>query len=295
MVGRNIDPEDRTEGMDGMYKFDQTGYGVLVFVVDTGIEFQHIDFTGNTGASRIRCAYDAFHSQHEATKCCGCVDAVGHGTHVAGIIGGSLYGVAKDALLLSVKTFDESGAGSIGSILSGLEFIYQMRSKDRDMPMIVNMAFGTEAENQSLERAIASLIDLDLILTASAGNEGGNACNKVPAKYEGVITVGATTAQDLVATYSNTGECLDLFAPGDRITSAWSSTNVARATISGTSAAVAITTGVIALILQKFPDTQPAEMLKALVRHCEVDIIEGEVDENTPNLLLNMALLAFEG
>ena len=163
------------------------------------------------------------------------------------------------------------------------------------MPMIVNMAFGTEAENQSLERAIASLIDLDLILTASAGNEGGNACNKVPAKYEGVITVGATTAQDLVATYSNTGECLDLFAPGDRITSAWSSTNVARATISGTSAAVAITTGVIALILQKFPDTQPAEMLKALVRHCEVDIIEGEVDENTPNLLLNMALLAFEG
>ena len=295
ITGRDTDLTGLTEGLNGMYKFDQTGLGVDVFVVDTGIEYQHIDFFGEDRKSRVVCAYDAFQTHHEDVKCCGCVDYVGHGTHMAGIIGGMIYGVAKDVALYSVKTFDESGAGSIGSVLSGLDYIMRETAGNRDTPKVVNMSFGTEAESQALEQAIEIMIDQGLILTASAGNEGGDACNKVPAKYEGVITVGATTAQDMAATYSNSGDCLDFFAPGDRITSAWSSNEAARATISGTSAAAAVTAGVIALVLQKFPDTQPQQMKNALRGHCEVDIVTGEVEENTPNLLINMALLAFEG
>lgn len=290
-----MNPTAATDGMNGMYKFDQTGHGVDVFVVDTGIEYHHIDFFGDDKKSRVHCAYDAFPLYHEDMQCCGCVDHVGHGTHMAGIIGGSLYGVAKDVSLYSVKTFDESGIGSIGSVLSGLDYIMRETAQNRNTHKVVNMSFGTEAESQALDLAIGLMVHQGLILTASAGNEGVNACSKVPAKYKGVIAVGATTAQDMAAPYSNTGECLDFFAPGDRITSAWSNNEADRATISGTSAAAAITAGVIALVLQKFPDTQPLQMRNALSAHCEVDIVTGEVEENTPNLLINMALLAFEG
>lgn len=287
--------DEKVKAFDGYYKFDQTGDGVVVFVVDTGVRPLHADFVGDGFNTRITCGYDSYHlHHHEDALKSGCHDGVGHGTHVAGVIGGSLYGVAKDVVMVSVKTFTDAGSGSIGSVLSGLDFILRSRAQNSDLPMVVNMAFGTEADSIPMDLTIASMAEAGLIMTASAGNEGHDACTKTPAKYKEVITVGATTVEDGIATFSNKGGCVDIFAPGDRITSDWCESETNRATISGTSAASAHAAGVAALVLQKYAQMQPDQMKKALQMHSEINAVHGiaDDDDDTPNLLLNMALLS---
>jgi len=360
---------DKVKALDASYKFDQTGDGVVVFVVDTGIHLLHMDFSDRESNSRISCGYDSYHWHHhegimmsgwyvraeltsrtqETTdpSCCFLlfllatylfllcfsftpfphlpvvmVSVMGtcgnepqtretthsgaqltvspplfshKSTHVAGIVGGLVYGVAKEVMMVSVKVFNDAGAGSIGSVLSGLDFILRTREQNADFgPMVVNMAWGTEADSIPLELTIAAMAKTGLILTASAGNEGRDACTKSPAKFEEVITVGATTVEDVIATFSNKGKCVDIFAPGDRITSDWSGNEFDRATISGTSAASAHAAGVAALVLQTNPQMQPGEMKNALMLHSEINAVQGFADDDydTPNLLLNMALLS---
>jgi len=209
LFGMGVDEE--VSGFDGEYKFDQTGDGVLVFVVDTGIRADHDDFLDDDSYSRISCGFDSYHlHEHETGYQMGCFDGVGHGTHVAGIIGGSLYGVAKSVVMVSIKTFTVSGSGSVGSVMSGLEFIQRTKLLYPDEPMVANLSFGTPHFVKSLEEVIAGMVNAGVIVTVSAGNEGGDACAKWPAAFPNVITVGATTYQDEVAPYSNIGSCVDL-------------------------------------------------------------------------------------
>ena len=203
--------DEEVPGFDGAYNFDRTGNGVLVFVVDTGIRRDHEDFVDDDGVSRVSCGYDSYHLHHHNVGIeSGCYDGVGHGTHVAGIVGGSLYGVAKNVVLVGIKTFTVAGTGSVGSVLSGLDFILRTKVMYPDTPMVANLSFGTPHMVKSLEDMIAGLVRVGVIVTASAGNEGGNACTKSPAAFPMVITVGATTYEDEVATYSNIGACVDL-------------------------------------------------------------------------------------
>jgi len=279
------------KAMDGEYNFDQTGEGVFVFVVDTGISQDHIDFFDDEDLTRIHCSWNAYHPNRDASKNKSCEDKVGHGTHTAGVIGGTTFGVAKNARMISIKTFTDDGIGSIGSVISGLDYIQRTKDLNPDMSMIVNMSFGTHAMSDAFESAIAGVVNAAVVVIASAGNEGGNACEKAPAMYENVITVGSSTINDEVAPHSNQGECLNVFAPGDRITSAWINGPFDQAAISGTSAAAAHATGVVALILERFPRMMPDEVMEGLMFHSEIAALLG-VSEDSPNALLNMAQLA---
>lgn len=203
--------------------------------------------------------------------------------------------------LVSVKVFTADGRGSVGSVLAGLEFVLKAKLFYPEKPMVANLSFGTPAVKSSsssqpsaLAQALSALVQAGVTVTASAGNDaGGSACDTSPAGSDDVITVGATNVNDQVAPYSNLGPCVDLFAPGDRITSAWRNSNFDRAVISGTSAAAAFAAGVVALLMERYPKSSPTQVKAYLQEFGEPDAIDGiPSGSDTVNLLLNMGALA---
>ena len=198
-------------------------------------------------------------------------------------------GVAKDVALVSVKVFTADGRGSVGSVLAGLNYMLQEKDVTSDVAMVANLSFGTPVGIDIFRKVVESLISKNVTVTASAGNEASDACKKFPGSIDGVLTIGASTVNDEVAKFSNIGPCLDLFAPGDRITSAWRSANFDRATLSGTSQSSAFAAGVAALILELDPTMKPSEVKDFLYESAETDSLLGIPDgTKTLNLLLNM-------
>ena len=195
--------------------------------------------------------------------------------------------------MISIKVFTAEGAGSAASVLSGLDFVQKAKLLYPGRPMVATLSFGTPVHLQSLHAAVAAVVKVGIIVTASAGNDARNACHKSPASMEEVITVAASTYDDGLAPFSNIGPCTDIFAPGDRITSAWRRNNFDRATISGTSAGAAHAAGVTALALEKYPRMQAAEMKANMQEFSEHNAVHGIPDgTETPNLMLNMGILA---
>lgn len=259
--------DQRNLPLNGTYTYTATGAGVNAYIIDTGIRTSHSDFGG-----RARVGYDALGGNGQ--------DCNGHGTHVAGTVGGSTYGVAKGVTLYAVRVLDCSGSGSTSGVIAGVDWVTRNHVK----PAVANMSLGGGAST-SLDNAVNNSISAGVTYAIAAGNDNRNACNYSPARVSAAITVGATTSSDARASYSNYGRCLDLFAPGSSITSDWYTSDTATNTISGTSMATPHVAGVAALYLQGNPGASPATVQSALVNNATAGVLSS-IGRNSPNLLL---------
>ncbi|MER3425743.1 MAG: peptidase S8 [Thermoleophilia bacterium] len=255
--------------LDGSYTYTATGAGVHAYVVDTGIRLTHVEFTG-----RIGNGYDAITPGGNANDC------NGHGTHVAGTIGGSTYGVAKGVTLHPVRVLDCNGSGSNSSVIAGLDWVTQNHIK----PAVINMSLGGGASS-ALDTAVNNAINAGVTVVVAAGNDNRDACLYSPARVSAAITVGATTSTDYRASFSNYGSCLDLFAPGQSITSAWYTSDTATNTISGTSMATPHVAGAAALYLEKNPTATPSQVAGAIVGNATTGVVQS-AGTGSPNRLL---------
>jgi subtilisin family serine protease len=236
------------------YSYTATGAGVTAYVIDTGIRLDHSDFGG-----RARTGYDAVDGGSAD-------DCNGHGTHVAGTIGGSTYGVAKGVSLVAVRVLNCSGSGTNAGVIAGIDWVTAHHQAGQ--PAVANMSLGggaSSALDSAVSRSIAD--GVSYAVAAGNGNAAGtpqNACNSSPARVTAALTVGATDRTDKPASFSNYGSCVDLFAPGVGITSDWYTTATATNTISGTSMATPHVAGVAALYLQGSPTATPATVASAI-------------------------------
>lgn len=240
--------DQRSRPINNSYIYEQTGAGVHVYVIDTGIRATHNEFGG-----RVALNYTAINDGRGASDC------NGHGTHVAGTIGGSTWGVAKSVQLHSVRVLDCSGSGYTSGVIAGVDWV----TAHHVSPAVANMSLGGGA-NRALDDAVTRSINSGVTYSIAAGNWNANACNYSPARTAAAITVGATTNGDARASYSDYGRCLDIFAPGSNITSAWWTSDTATNTISGTSMAAPHVAGIAALYLQTNNSASPATVTYAL-------------------------------
>ena len=223
--------------LDGSYSYSNNGTGVTAYVIDTGILTTHLDFGG-----RASSGWDFVQNDNDATDC------NGHGTHVAGTIGGSQYGVAKNINLVAVRVLDCSGSGTISNVIAGVNYVAGLQDSTLSKKMVVNMSVGG-GYSATLNSAVNALVSKNVVVAVAAGNSNKNACNYSPAGAANAVTVGATTSTDARASYSNYGSCLDVFAPGSSIVSDWYTGTSATNTISGTSMATPHVAGVAGLYL----------------------------------------------
>jgi len=239
--------------LDGVYNYPSTaGSGVDSYVVDTGILITHQDFGS-------RAIWGANFADSQNTDC------NGHGTHVAGTMGGTTYGVAKKTTLIAVKVLTCSGSGTNAGVIAGINWVvtsYQSRKR----PSVANMSLGGPASTAT-DTAVANGVKAGVTFVVAAGNDNSNACNYSPARVATAITVGATGVEDvnnvevdMRTSFSNYGSCVSIFAPGLMITSDWIGSNTATLTISGTSMASPHVAGVSALYLGAFGSATPANV-----------------------------------
>lgn len=261
--------DQRNLPLDQSYTYNTSGEGVTVYVIDTGIRFSHTTFGGRAVSGR-----DTVNEDNDASDC------HGHGTHVAGTVGGSQYGVAKDVTLVGVRVLSCSGSGTTTNVVQGIDWV----TANADDPAVANMSLGGGIST-AIDNAVNNSISSGVTYAVAAGNESTNACNRSPARVPAAITVGATGSNDVRASFSNFGTCLDLFAPGVGITSAWWTSNTATNTISGTSMAAPHVAGAAALILEANPSFTPAQVRNAMVANATPGVV-GNPGSGSPNLLL---------
>ncbi|MBO0607776.1 S8 family peptidase [Myceligenerans salitolerans] len=244
--------DQRDLPLDDSYTYPNTGSGVTAYIIDTGIRTSHQDFGG-----RAVHGTDTVDGDSDATDC------NGHGTHVAGTVGGSAYGVAKGVTLVGVRVLDCAGSGTYAGVIDGIDWVTADHGAGE--PAVANMSLGG-GFSQAVNDAVADSIADGVTYALAAGNEyAANACNTSPASTPEAITVGATQSNDARASYSNIGTCLDIFAPGSSITSAWHTSNSATNTISGTSMASPHVAGAAALVTAANPGYTPQQVRDQLV------------------------------
>ncbi|MEU8230836.1 S8 family peptidase [Actinoplanes sp. NPDC048967] len=259
--------DQRARPLSTTYTYTTTASNVTAYIIDTGIKYTHNDFGG-----RARVGYDAVGS--------GGVDCNGHGTHVAGTVGGATYGVAKAVKLVGVRVLNCSGSGTNAGVIAGVNWVTQNAVK----PAVANMSLGGGVST-ALDNAVANSISSGVTYALAAGNSTANACNSSPSRVASAITVGATTSTDARASYSNYGTCLDIFAPGSAITSDWYSSNTATNSISGTSMASPHVAGAAALVLAGSPSLTPAQVRDTLVNKATPNVVTSP-GTGSPNRLL---------
>lgn len=237
--------DQRDLPLTGTYVYNADGSGVQSYILDTGILPTHVDF-----GTRVSSGYTAINDGRGTSDC------NGHGTHVAGTVGGSTWGVAKNTSLVAVRVLDCNGSGTTSGVIAGVDWVTANHVK----PAVANMSLGGGAST-TLDNAVQNAVAAGVTFAVAAGNSNANACNYSPARASSAITVGATTSTDARASYSNFGICLDIFAPGSSITSAWYTSNTSTNTISGTSMASPHVAGAAALYLQGNPGASPAAVI----------------------------------
>jgi subtilisin family serine protease len=243
--------DQRALPLSGTFTYSNTGSGVNAYIIDTGLLYSHNDF-----GTRASFGYDAFGGNGS--------DCNGHGTHVGGTVGGTTYGIAKSVALIAVRVLDCGGSGSWSGVIAGMDWVTANHKK----PAVANMSLGGGA-SASVDDATRRMIAAGVVTTIAAGNgnQGGreqDACKYSPARVTEGLTIGATTKTDAKTSWSNYGNCVDFFAPGAGITSAWYTSNTATNTISGTSMAAPHVAGVAALYLQSNPNASVAAANQAL-------------------------------
>lgn len=252
------------------YNDNETGAGVVIYVVDTGVNTSHSQFAGRIGSG-----FSAIGAASEVEDC------NGHGTHVAGLAAGASYGAAKSATITPVRVLDCNGEGNLASVLTGLDWI--ARNTLVGQPAVVNMSLGG-ARNSFLDDAIENLTSQGLAFVVAAGNTGEDACNLSPAASPGVISVAASDRLDAWPSFSNFGSCVDLIAPGVQLTSSFIGSANALDVQSGTSMAAAVVSGVVANQMSAGHQS-PNALLNALTSTAASNQISG-TPAGTPNLLL---------
>ena len=257
--------------LTGTYSFRGAGQGVTVYVVDTGIRSTHLQLAG-----RVQAGWSGI-SDGRGTE-----DCDGHGTHVAGTIGGSTYGMAKAVTLVPVRVLDCTGSGFDSTVIAGLDWIAAHHATGA--PAVVNMRLGGPADS-SLDSTVTSLAAAGILPVVAAGNSAVDACSASPARASGAITVAASTVTDASASFTNFGSCVDLYAPGQSITSAWYTSDTATAILSGTSMATPHVVGALAALWGASPTTSSAQLATNLLASATPGVISG-VPTGTPHRLL---------
>ncbi|WAS85388.1 MULTISPECIES: S8 family peptidase [unclassified Corallococcus] len=247
--------DQRDLPLNQLYQYQTQGRGVHVYVLDTGLRPTHQEFAG-----RADIAFDAVGDGRNG------VDCNGHGTHVSATVGGTLYGIAKSASLHAVRVLDCAGSGTTAGVLAGVDWV----TEHHQSPAVANMSLGG-GEDAALDDAVRRSITLGVTYVLAAGNENQDACKRSPARTAEAITVGATTTVDRRASFSNHGDCVDVFAPGEEIFSAWASDDTATRTLSGTSMAAPHVTGIVALFLEAHPSSAPQEVSAAMTGNATPD------------------------
>ncbi|HSU14957.1 S8 family peptidase [Longimicrobium sp.] len=262
--------DQRARPLSGTYTYTTTASNVRAYIIDTGIQANHPQF-----GSRAAASYDYAGGSG--------ADCNGHGTHVAGTIGSTTYGVAKGVLLRGVRVLNCSGSGTTSAIIAGIDWVRANAVK----PAVANMSLGGGLSS-TLNTAATNLANSGVFLAVAAGNENQNACNVSPASASGVFTTAASTSSDAKASYSNWGSCVEAYAPGSSITSTWinSGTN----TISGTSMASPHVAGVAALYKGTFGDAASSTIVSWIINNSTTNVITGNVT-GTPNRLLYKSTL----
>jgi subtilisin family serine protease len=257
--------------LDGEFTYSNTGAGVTAYVIDTGIRTTHRQFTGLGRTSRARVGFDAVADGRNGQDC------HGHGTHVAGIIGGVTYGVAKNVKLVAVRVLDCNGSGSTSGVIAGVDWVTADHAAG--VPAVANMSLGGAASatlDDVVKRSVAD--GVAYAVAAGNGNIAGvaqDACGYSPARVPQVMTTGAGDRTDRKASFSNYGNCVDWFAPGVEIESAWAADDLATESHSGTSMASPHTAGVAALYLEGKPLATPAVLRDALFAVLSRGVVTG--------------------
>ena len=261
--------DQRNLPLNQSYTYPNTGAGVRIYIIDTGIRFDHVDFGGR--------AISGFDAVDGGTA----DDCAGHGTHVAGTAGGSSYGVAKGATLIAVRVLNCSGSGSFAGVVAGINWV----TSNNTGKAVANMSLGAQGSDSATENAVRNSIADGVTYSISSGNSSANACNFTPARVAEALTVNATTSTDARASYSNYGTCTDIFAPGSSITSAWHTSSTATNTISGTSMAAPHVAGAAALVLSANPGYTPAQVGSVITSTATTGVVTNP-GTGSPNRLL---------
>ena len=267
--------DQRSLPLSGTYTYLSTGSGVTAYIIDTGIHFSHSEFGG-----RAASGFDAVDGGSAD-------DCNGHGTHVAGTVGGSTYGVAKSVALVAVRVLGCTGSGSTSGVIAGVDWV----TANHASPAVANMSLGGGAST-ALDTAVDNSIKagVSYAIAAGNGNPGGraqDACKSSPARVAAAMTISAADKTDTKASWANYGSCVDWFAPGVGITSAWYTSATATNTISGTSMATPHTAGVAAQYLQSNPSATPQQVRDALYANTTKGGVKSSSTENNHLLFTN--------
>ncbi|NUO77536.1 MAG: S8 family serine peptidase [Lysobacter sp.] len=265
------------------YTYDTDATGVHAYIIDSGVRADHSQFTGRLGNGYSSVPGDA------STNDCN-----GHGTHVAGTVAGSTWGVAKNATVHAVRVVDCDGGGTTSGVIEGMDWV----AANRVRPAVANMSLGFPA-SEAIDAAVNNMLSAGVVVAASAGNTNNEACTGSPRRVPGALTVAASNRNDARSVWSSTqasgwGACVDLFAPGTDVVSAGISGATSSATKSGTSMATPHVTGAAALYLATHPAAMPDEVHAAIVNNATVGKITGDL-KGTPNRLLNTRFTADPG
>jgi subtilisin family serine protease len=272
--------DQRALPLSKSYTYTATGAGVTAYVIDTGLTYNHLEFGG-----RAVPGFDAI------TAGGGAVDCYGHGTHVAGTIGGALYGIAKGVRLVGVRVLDCNGSGTTSQVVAGIDWVAGNHAAGA--PAVANLSLGGGTDT-AIDTAVKRLVADGVTVAVAAGNSGGligdllgtsNACNGSPSRVPEALTVAATDSTDAKASYSNSGSCVDLFAPGSNIVSASYTSPAASETMSGTSMAAPHVAGTAALYLQGNKTASPATVASAVLGNATTGVVKSP-GSGTPNRLL---------
>ena len=262
-----LDRIDQRIGLDGLFGADRTGEGVHAYVIDSGIRKDHVDFSG-----RIGLGYYVTGGNVD--------DCNGHGTHVSGTIAGSFSGVAARATVHPIRVFGCDGSSKISSIVRAMDWVIE----NAEYPAVANLSLGG-GTSTSMDSAIKRMALAGIVPVVAAGNSNADACGSSPARSPYAITVGATDKNDRRASYSNWGNCVDIYAPGSNIVSSSYRSVDGLSSLSGTSMASPHVAGVVALYLQDFPDASYEQVVDDVIEAASTkNVVKGL--GNAKNLLL---------
>jgi subtilisin family serine protease len=266
--------DQRSRLLDGNYTYNRTGTGVKVYIIDSGIRASHVDFGG-----RVIPGFSAFLGGSTD-------DFNGHGTHVAATVGGSQWGVAKNVTLVTVRVLDSALMAPNAAIVAGVDYV--TGDHQPGQPAVANMSLITFST--AVDNAVTRSILDGVTYAVAAGNDNADACAYSPARVQGALTVGATDITDTRSQFagtsaSNLGSCLDIFAPGTNIQSAWNGNNTDSNVLSGTSMASPHVAGVAALYLESNPGASPATVAAAITNGATQNVVRN-AGSGSPNRLL---------
>lgn len=258
--------------------YGKAGEGVVAYSIDTGVNIHHEDFEGRAefGKTIPRGDVDEDHN--------------GHGTHTSGSMVGKKYGIAKKATLVAVKVLKSDGSGTLSDVILGVDWVVSHHQKrGKGAKSVANLSLGG-GKTRALDAAVDAAVESGILVFCAAGNESNDACNSSPAASKLAVTVGASDIDDKMAWFSNHGKCVDIFAPGKDITSAWiGPNNDEERTISGTSMATPLSAAIGLLIMSEpqYANYTPKQIKDLILTQSTKDLVNGIPEwSKTPNRLI---------